>query len=136
MRIDKCPGCGGELRFDIHTSKQHCSACGRIWSFGVDFEERKLIVREWKRIELNKDKCTFDIDLHRDIWVHGYKTAIEAIRKEVKRRMTFHDGAMKACSGLNTISLTHSAGWKEDNELLSFLDGLEKQEQDGFDRQD
>ena len=40
--------------------------------------------------------------------------------------MKFHDDAMKACVGLNNISLTHSAGWKEDNELLSFVDSLQQ----------
>lgn len=51
-------------------------------------------------------------------------TNIEKIRQEIERRAKFHDNAMKACPGLNNIALTHSAGWKEDTELLSFIDSL------------
>lgn len=46
------------------------------------------------------------------------------IRQEIERRAKFHNDAMKACAGLNHIALTHSAGWKEDSELLAFIDSL------------
>lgn len=48
----------------------------------------------------------------------------DQIRQEIERRAKFHDNAMKACPGLNNIALTHSAGWKEDTELLAFIDSL------------
>lgn len=49
---------------------------------------------------------------------------IEKIKAEIERRAKFHDDAMKACVGLNNIALTHSAGWKEDTEILTFIDSL------------
>lgn len=49
---------------------------------------------------------------------------INKVRQEIERRAKFHDDAMKACAGLNHIALTHSAGWKEDSELLAFIDSL------------
>ena len=49
---DKCPACGSELRFDVHTSKKHCLSCGRIWTFEPDIENNKYIIREWKVMEI------------------------------------------------------------------------------------
>lgn len=49
---------------------------------------------------------------------------IEKIKAEIERRAKFHDDAMKACIGLTNVALTHSAGWKEDTELLAFIDSL------------
>ena len=48
---EKCPACCGELKFNIHTGKKHCQNCGRIWSFEIDFDSKKLIVHEWKIVE-------------------------------------------------------------------------------------
>ena len=48
---DKCPACCGELKFNIHTGKKHCQNCGRIWSFEINFDSKKLIVHEWKIAE-------------------------------------------------------------------------------------
>lgn len=52
----------------------------------------------------------------------------ELIRQEIERRAKFHDDAMKACVGLTNIALTHSAGWKEDTELLAFIDSLPEED--------
>ena len=49
--MDKCPGCGGELKFNIHTGKKHCQSCGRLWSFEINLDAKKLIVHEWKIAE-------------------------------------------------------------------------------------
>lgn len=53
---------------------------------------------------------------------------IEKIRQEIERRTKFHDDAIKACTGLNNITLTHSAGWKEDTELLAFINSLQPEQ--------
>lgn len=45
--VNKCRACGGNLVFDVYTGKKHCTACGRIWEFDLDFKRNKLIVREW-----------------------------------------------------------------------------------------
>lgn len=49
------------------------------------------------------------------------------IKAEIERRIKFHTDAIKSCTGLNTISLTHSGGLKEDEYLLSFLSTLESE---------
>lgn len=49
--MDKYPGCGGELKFNIHTGKKHCQSCGRLWSFEINLGAKKLIVHEWKIAE-------------------------------------------------------------------------------------
>lgn len=53
----------------------------------------------------------------------------EKLIAEIEKRAKFHDDAMKACVGLNNIAITHSAGWKEDTELLAIITSLQ-QEQD------
>ena len=57
-------------------------------------------------------------------------TLLEQIYVEIKKRMEFHDNAMKSCSCLNTIVLTHSAGYKEDCEILAFIDAIKDIEND------
>lgn len=47
INIDKCPGCGSELKFNVHTGKKHCPDCGRIWSFEIDTERMRLIIHEF-----------------------------------------------------------------------------------------
>lgn len=54
----------------------------------------------------------------------------EKLKSEIERRMKFHDDAMKVCVGLTNIALTHGAGWKEDNELLSFIDSLQQEQKE------
>ena len=51
---------------------------------------------------------------------------IAKIKAEIERRISFHNKAINSCTGLNNISLTHAAGLKEGEELLSFLSDLEK----------
>lgn len=51
---------------------------------------------------------------------------IAKIKAEIERRKEFHNKVIKSCAELNTISLTHSAGFKEDEEILSFLSTLEE----------
>lgn len=51
----------------------------------------------------------------------------EKLIAEIKKRIKFHDDAMKACTGINTIIITHSAGWKEDTELLDIIDSLQQE---------
>lgn len=52
---------------------------------------------------------------------------IAKIKADIERRIKFHTDAIKSCTGLNTISLTHSGGLKEDEYLLSFLSALESE---------
>ena len=52
----------------------------------------------------------------------------DRLRAEIERRKKFHDDAMIACTGLTNIALTHGAGWKEDNELLAFIDSLQQEQ--------
>lgn len=55
----------------------------------------------------------------------------ETIRAEIERRIKFHSDALQmALPGLNTVTLTHSAGLKEDKELLGFLDSIELKERE------
>ena len=56
------------------------------------------------------------------------KELITKIKTEIERRISFHNKAINSCTGLNNISLTHAAGLKEDEELLSFISDLEKSE--------
>ena len=47
---------------------------------------------------------------------------------EIEKRAKFHDDAMKACTGLNSVAITHSAGWKEDTELLTIINSLQQEQ--------
>jgi hypothetical protein len=55
---------------------------------------------------------------------------IEKLKAEIEKRAKFHDDAMKACKGLNSIAITHSAGWKEDTELLAIINSLQQEQSD------
>lgn len=52
----------------------------------------------------------------------------EKLIAEIEKRAKFHDDAMKACVGLNNIAITHSAGWKEDTELLAIITSLQQEQ--------
>lgn len=52
----------------------------------------------------------------------------EKLKAEIEKRAKFHNDAMKACTGLNSIAITHSAGWKEDTELLTIIDSLQQEQ--------
>lgn len=52
----------------------------------------------------------------------------EKLKAEIEKRAKFHNDAMKACIGLNSIAITHSAGWKEDTELLTIIDSLQQEQ--------
>lgn len=47
---------------------------------------------------------------------------------EIEKRAKFHDDAVKACTGLNSIAITHSAGWKEDTEILTVINSLQQEQ--------
>lgn len=52
----------------------------------------------------------------------------EKLKKEVEKRRKFHDNAIISFCNSQTIRLTHSAGLKEDEEILSLIDSLEQDE--------
>lgn len=52
----------------------------------------------------------------------------EKLKAEIEKRAKFHNDAMKACIGLNNVAITHSAGWKEDTELLTIIDSLQQEQ--------
>ena len=60
----------------------------------------------------------------------------EKLKAEIEKRAKFHDDAMKACIGLNNIAITHSAGWKEDTELLTIIDSLQQEQTEGWNKAD
>lgn len=47
----KCPGCGGELAYNLRTGKYHCVCCRRMWTYEIDFERKKIIYHEWKSLD-------------------------------------------------------------------------------------
>ena len=51
----------------------------------------------------------------------------EKLKEEIEKRRKFHDDAVVKFCNNRTIALTHSAGLKEDEELLSFLDTLSEE---------
>lgn len=51
----------------------------------------------------------------------------DKLKAEIEKRAKFHDDAMKACIGLHNIAITHSAGWKEDTELLTIINSLQQE---------
>ena len=55
---------------------------------------------------------------------------------EIEKRAKFHDDAMKACAGLNNIAITHSAGWKEDTEILAIITSIQQEQPElpGYDK--
>lgn len=53
---------------------------------------------------------------------------VEKLKAEIEKRAKFHDDAIKACVGLNDIAITHSAGWKEDTELLTIINSLQQEQ--------
>lgn len=53
---------------------------------------------------------------------------VDKLITEIEKRAKFHDDAIKACTGLNSIAITHSAGWKEDTELLTIIDSLQQEQ--------
>lgn len=54
----------------------------------------------------------------------------EKLKKEIERRRKFHDDAVIKFCNSRTIALTHSAGLKEDEELLSFIDSLQHEQRE------
>lgn len=52
----------------------------------------------------------------------------DKLKAEIEKRAKFHDDAIKACVGLNDIAITHSAGWKEDTELLTIINSLQQEQ--------
>lgn len=57
----------------------------------------------------------------------------DKLKAEIERRAKFHDDAMKACIGLNNIAITHSAGWKEDTELIAIITSLQQEQPEEMD---
>ncbi len=53
---------------------------------------------------------------------------VEKLKEEIERRRKFHDDAVIKFCNNRTIALTHSAGLKEDEELLSFIDSLQQEQ--------
>jgi len=49
---------------------------------------------------------------------------------EIEKRAKFHNDAIKACTGLNNVAITHSAGWKEDTEIITIIDSLQQEPQE------
>ena len=56
----------------------------------------------------------------------------EKLIAEIEKRAKFHDDAVKACAGLNIIAITHSAGWKEDTEILAIITSLQQEQPEGL----
>lgn len=52
----------------------------------------------------------------------------EKLKEEIERRRKFHDDAVIKFCNSRTIALTHSAGLKEDEELLSLIDSLQQEQ--------
>lgn len=52
----------------------------------------------------------------------------ERLKEEIERRRKFHDDAVIKFCNNRTIALTHSAGLKEDEELLSLIDSLQQEQ--------
>jgi len=52
----------------------------------------------------------------------------DKLKAEIEKRAKFHNDAIKACTSLNNIAITHSAGWKEDTELLTIIDSLQQEQ--------
>lgn len=55
---------------------------------------------------------------------------VDLLKKEIERRRKFHDDAVIKFCNNRTIALTHSAGLKEDEELLSIIDSLQQEQPD------
>lgn len=53
---------------------------------------------------------------------------VEKLKEEIEKRRKFHDDAVIKFCNNRTIALTHSAGLKEDEELIELIDSL-RQEQ-------
>lgn len=52
----------------------------------------------------------------------------DKLKKEVEKRRKFHDNAIISFCNSQTIRLTHSAGLKEDEEILSIIDSLQQEQ--------
>lgn len=56
----------------------------------------------------------------------------DKLKEEVERRREFHDNAIISLCNSQTIRLIHSAGLKEDEEILSLIDSLEQEQEVSF----
>ena len=54
----------------------------------------------------------------------------EKLKTEIERRRKFHDDAIIKFCNNRTIALTHSAGLKEDEEIVVLIDSFQQEQQD------
>lgn len=52
----------------------------------------------------------------------------DKLKEEIERRRKFHDDATIIFCNSRTIALTHSAGLKEDEELIKLIDSLQQEQ--------
>lgn len=56
ISIYHCHHCNSELKFDSSINKYKCPNCEKIYSYEIDYKNRKIIFQEWKSIDIEKPK--------------------------------------------------------------------------------